>query len=121
MDESKTLTDAEFELMAILWRLGEGNVKSVQKQLPEDRQLAYTSISTILRILVKKGFCEVRKIGRNHIYIPLISESEYQSSALSKMVSQVFEGSASGLIRTLASQTKLTDKEKSELLAILDR
>jgi predicted transcriptional regulator len=53
-DESKLLTETELELMTILWKLGEGSVNDVLAELPQGRDLAYTSVSTILRILEQK-------------------------------------------------------------------
>ena len=60
--------------MTILWRLGEGTVSEVRAELPAERALAYTSVSTVLRILEKKGLVRPRKAGRGHVYIPAVEK-----------------------------------------------
>ncbi|HEY0706619.1 MAG TPA: BlaI/MecI/CopY family transcriptional regulator, partial [Polyangia bacterium] len=60
----KSLTEVELELMTILWQLGGGTVNEVMAALPEGRTLAYTSVSTILRILEQKGVLSAEKVGR---------------------------------------------------------
>ncbi len=59
----RLLTKVELELMTILWRLGEGSVTHVLGELPDGRDLAYTSVSTILRILEQKKILKARKEG----------------------------------------------------------
>lgn len=117
----KSLTETELELMNILWRLGEGNVKTVLNHLPEDRNLAYTSVSTILRILVKKEFLSIRQEGRNHIYVPSVPQEDYKDSALSSMVENVFDGKTSDLLIALAEKVHLSHEDRSELLSILEK
>ncbi len=70
---SRTLTETELELMTPLWKMGEGSVNDILAKLPKERKLAYTSVSTIIRILEQKEVVASRKEGRGHIYFPLIS------------------------------------------------
>ncbi|NRB00861.1 MAG: BlaI/MecI/CopY family transcriptional regulator, partial [Rhodobacteraceae bacterium] len=65
------LTEVELEFMNELWALEEGTVREVLASLPEERNLAYTSGATILRILEEKGFTESRREGKSLIYTPL--------------------------------------------------
>src|SRR3954465_1050640 len=88
----RLLTEVELELMSILWRLGEGTVNDVLEALPPERPLAYTSVSTILRILEKKRFLTNRKQGRGHAYIPLIAKPDYEKKSLDDLIDRVFEG-----------------------------
>lgn len=64
------LTEVELELMGYLWKLNEATVNDVVSALPEARKLAYTSVSTMLRILEQKGVVDSRKEGRGHVYFP---------------------------------------------------
>lgn len=64
VEESKPLTPVELELMQLVWKLGEVSVADVLAALPPERKLAYTSVSTVLRILEQKG---VVQIGRAHV------------------------------------------------------
>ena len=119
--KSKMLTDVELELMTILWRIGEGSVASVIAELPEGRDLAYTSVSTILRILEQKKILKTRKQGRGHIYIPLLSKSDYEAKTVRQVVENVFEGAPVTLIRTLLDNVNLKDEELEELRQIINK
>ena len=119
--KSKMLTDVELELMNILWRIGEGSVAGVMAELPEERDLAYTSVSTILRILEQKKILKTRKEGRGHIYIPLLSKSDYEEKTVRHVVENVFEGAPVTLIRTLLDTVSLNDEELEELRQIISK
>lgn len=113
--EYKMLTEVELELMTILWKLEEASVAEVIDELPSDRKLAYTSVSTIIRILEQKEILGSRKEGRGHIYFPQIQKSEYESKAVKHVVDKVFEGTPLLLVKQLLSSTKLSAKEIQEL------
>ena len=119
--KSKLLTDVELELMTILWRLGEGSVASVMVELPEGRDLAYTSVSTILRILEQKQILKTRKEGRSHIYIPLLSKTDYEAKTVRHVVDNVFEGVPITLIRTLLDTVNLDDEELEDIKKIIEK
>ncbi len=113
--EYKMLTEVELELMTILWKLEEASVAEVIDELPSDRKLAYTSVSTIIRILEQKEILGSRKEGRGHIYFPQIKKSDYESKAVKHVVDKVFEGTPLLLVKQLLSSTKLSEKEIQEL------
>lgn len=119
--DSKLLTDTELELMTILWRLGEGSVAQVMEQLPKERDLAYTSVSTILRILEQKGVLKTRKEGRGHIYIPQLAKSEYEAKTVKQVVDRVFEGTPVNLVRQLLDSVPLNDKDLEELRQLINQ
>ena len=115
----KLLTEVEFELMSILWNLGEGSVADVIAQLPKDRDLAYTSVSTILRILEQKTFLNIRKEGRGHIYIPALERSEYKTKAVKDVVDRIFDGTPASLVRQLLDSGEVSDQELAEIKRII--
>jgi predicted transcriptional regulator len=117
----KRLTDVELELMGLLWRLGEGTVSDVQAALPASRPLAYTSVSTMLRILESKGVVATRKQGRGHVYVPVIQKSEYEAHAVKDVVDRVFEGMPLALVRQLLENVPLSDEDVSELRSLIAR
>jgi predicted transcriptional regulator len=117
----KRLTDVELELMALLWRLGEGTVAEVQAALPAERPLAYTSVSTMLRILESKGVVTARKQGRGHVYVPAIQKADYEAHAVKDVVERVFEGMPVALVRQLLDNVQLSDEEVSELRSLVAR
>ena len=117
----KLLTDVELELISILWRLGEGAVSDVLEHLPKERDLAYTSVSTILRILEQKGVLKARKEGRGHIYVPVLKKSEYESKTLRHVVDKVFDGTPVALVKQLLDTVEIGEAEIAELRKLLDR
>jgi predicted transcriptional regulator len=119
--EEKLFTDTELELMNILWKLGEGTVADVIEGLPEERDLAYTSVSTILRILEQKKVLKARKEGRGHIYIPLIKKNEYENRTLRHVVEHVFDGTPLSLARQLINTSHLSKAELSELKRLIEK
>ena len=116
----RLLTDTELELMQVVWELGEGTVNAVLDQLASDRQLAYTSVSTILRILEKKGFLASRKAGRAHIYSPLLTKGEYEQRSISHLVDNLFQGQAFQLASRFIDSTKLSAAELERLRKLLE-
>lgn len=119
--EGKLLTETELELMMILWKLGEGSVAEVIDHLPKERDLAYTSVSTILRILEQKGILNTRKEGRGHIYIPKIKKSEYEAKTVKHVVDRVFDGAPVALVRQLLDTVKLDEKDIEELKNLIEQ
>jgi predicted transcriptional regulator len=116
----KLLTEVELELMSILWRLGEGSVADVLENHPRGGELAYTSVSTILRILEQKKVLRARKEGRGHVYVPLLEKTQYESKYLQHMVNRVFDGTASSLVKQLVSSVSMSPAELDELRQIIE-
>lgn len=114
-DVARLLTDTELELMTILWKLSEGTVADVIRQLPEERKLAYTSVSTILRILEQKQVLKSRKEGRGHVYVPKVKKSDYESRTVKHMVNRVFDGTPLSLVKQLLETVQLNSQELMEL------
>ena len=117
----KMLTDVELELMTILWRLGEGSVADVMAGLQAGRDLAYTSVSTILRILEQKGVLRARKEGRGHIYFPALPKAEYETKAVQHIVDRVFDGTPGALVRRLLDAGQLDKAALAELQDIINK
>jgi predicted transcriptional regulator len=115
----KLLTDVELELMTLLWQLGEGTVHDVLGALPSGRTLAYTSVSTVLRILVGKGVLVVRKEGRGHVYVPRISKAEYEATSLRHIVQRVFDGAPDALVRRLLETEELNEEKLAAIRTLL--
>lgn len=113
------LTDTELELMSILWEIQEGTVRDVLKRTQRD--LAYTSVSTIIRILEKKGFVTSTKSGKSHIYSPVMAKVDYEKKSLNSLVENVFQGEASSLVKCLVEQEKLSTDQIEELKKILNK
>lgn len=87
----------ELQCLNVLWSLGEANVQSVRDQLAPRRQLAYTTVMTMLDRLTRKQVLSRRKNGRSFVYTPLVSKDEVRRLAVNELVDSLFEGSESGL------------------------
>lgn len=115
------LTDTELELMLILWKLGEATVHDVLEALPKSRPMAYTSASTMIRILEKKGFVGNRKVGKAHLYYPLIDKTDYEARTLGHVMGRLFDNTPSALVARLIDQHKLSADEIKELKKLLNK
>jgi BlaI family transcriptional regulator, penicillinase repressor len=120
-EESKPLTPVELELMHIVWRKGEVSVADVLEALPPERKLAYTSVSTVLRILEQKGVLQSRKVGRGHLYSALLPREAYEVQSVRHLVETVFDGTPSALVERLVEAVPLSPEEVEQLRALLSK
>ncbi|MCB0355687.1 MAG: BlaI/MecI/CopY family transcriptional regulator [Bdellovibrionales bacterium] len=116
---SNLLTEVELEIMNILWSIKEGSVRDVLARLPQERTLAYTSASTMLRILEKKKIVSSRKDIKSHIYFPILQKQDYEESTLSHVVTNIFDGTPSNLVKRLVNTSSLSDADREEIKKIL--
>ena len=115
----KLLTDVELELMSAPWQLEQATVRDVMARLPRSRKLAYTSVSTIMRILEGKKLVKSRKLGRAHVYRPAISKSEYECRSLRNLVTKVFDGAPTAMVMRLLDDEGLSVAELREIQRML--
>jgi len=110
----KELTKAEDQIMQILWKLKKAFVKDIVDQLPNPKP-AYNTVSTIVRILEKKGFVGYTAYGKTHEYFPLIAKEKYTQFYLNNLVRGYFGGSFQSLVSFFASENKM-DLQDIDLL-----
>jgi predicted transcriptional regulator len=115
----KPLTATELEMMNVIWRLGPCSVAQVLEQLSPARGLAYTSVSTIVRILERKGYVTSERAGRGHLYSAAIAKEDYQAISLRHLVDNVFEGTPTLMVKRLLDSNALTEEELSQIKALL--
>ena len=113
----KSLTKAEEQVMQILWQLKHGFLKDVMDKMPEPKPHSNT-IATILKILIEKGFVNAEVQGRNNLYKPAISKSEYGRKSINQLVKGYFEGSPAKLLSHFVNENKLS---REDLEALLDQ
>lgn len=114
------LTDVELEFMTVLWTLTEGSVKDVLAGLRQDRDLAYTSAATILRILDEKGFVKSRKEGKTLKYTPLLAKDAYQTRSLQNLSRILFDDTPAMLVARLVDDEGLTEQDLQEIRALVE-
>jgi predicted transcriptional regulator len=97
------LAPLELECMSVLWPLGEGTVREIHRQLAASRPRAYTTIMTIMDRLAQKGIVARRKVGRAYRYQANLTADQARASAIEKVVTGFFDGSAEALAAHLAA------------------
>jgi BlaI family penicillinase repressor len=111
----KELTKAEEQIMHILWKLKEGVVNDIIDNM-SDPKPAYNTVSTIVRILEKKGFVDHKAYGKTHLYFPLITKKEYTRSFMKKFMSSYFENSFREMVSFFAKEDNMSVSEIEELM-----
>lgn len=111
----KELTRAEEQVMQVLWEIQKGFVKDILEMLPEPKP-AYNTVSTIVRILEKKGFVSYKAYGKTHEYYPLVGKENYTRSYLNNFMSNYFGGSFQQLVSFFAKEENMDLKELDELM-----
>jgi BlaI family transcriptional regulator, penicillinase repressor len=114
------LTKRELDIMGVLWDLGEATVTEVRDRVDPD--LAYTSISSMIRTLEMKGYVSHRRgEGKTHVYFPVIAPEKAGASALGRVLDKIYGGSPIKLLAHLMDQHKVSDKELARMRDLLKR
>lgn len=115
----RPLTATELEMMNVIWRIGPCSVHHVVEALRPQRELAYTSVSTIVRILEQKKYVLSIKEGRGHLYRAAVSKQAYQATSLARLVNNVFDGAPSLLVQRLLDSKQLSAEELASIRALM--
>ncbi len=111
----KQLTKAEEEVMQLLWQLKKANVAALIDELPEPKP-AYNTVSTIVRILEDKGFVDHEKVGKGHVYFPVVKKSEYSNQSINKLVDGYFQGSFQSMVSFFVKKNDISMNELEDIL-----
>ena len=106
--------------MHIIWKLGRATVSQMIEEITTQPRPPHSTISSIARILNKKGYLDYKAYGRTYEYFPTISKEEYSRGSLKKLVSDYFGGSYQHLVSFLVRDSKLDPEELNDLLDRLD-
>jgi BlaI family transcriptional regulator, penicillinase repressor len=106
---NQTLTPLELEIMQVLWDVGPCTVAEVQPKLKAD--LAYTTVQTMLNVLLRKNKVKRVQEGRAYRYRPAVSRERASGSALSDMVKRMFGGSSEALLMAMVDTRQITAEE----------
>lgn len=115
----KELTKAEEQLMHILWQLEKAYLKDIVEQYP-DPAPAYTTISTVVNVLVKKGVIGFQTHGKSRLYYPLITKENYSHQSMKGLMSSFFDNSVKKFASFFASQDDLSVEELQEIRKLID-
>ncbi|MCF6241974.1 MAG: BlaI/MecI/CopY family transcriptional regulator [Bacteroidales bacterium] len=113
------LTKAEEQVMQILWRIEKGFVKDVITHFSEPKP-AYNTVSTIIRILEKKGFIGHKAYGKTYEYFPLISKKEYTKSFFKGFLSRYFSNSLQQLVSFFSNENEMSIEEMEKIMKMME-
>ncbi|PVX52467.1 putative transcriptional regulator [Balneicella halophila] len=116
----KELTKAEEQIMQELWKLEKAYVKNIIEQLPEPKP-AYNTVSTIVRILERKGFVSHEACGKSHLYYPIIAKDNYKKAFVKHFVKDYFSNSFQNMVSFFANNKEISVNELEEIQALIDK
>jgi predicted transcriptional regulator len=116
---SATLTDAELEIMHVVWKLRRATVRDVYETLRERRKVAYTSVMTFMNILEQKGHLKKRLVDRAYVYQAARARSKVVGVMVRDFIDRVFEGAAKPLVVHLVEDRRLSPKDLEAIRLLL--
>lgn len=114
-------TQAELEILNILWEKGESRVQDVHERLNAIRPIGYTTTLKSMQVMAQKGLLKRRLDGRSHLYSPAIQESATKTTLLTRFVDNTFRGSKSKLVLQLLGNNQVTQEELKEIKEFLQQ
>jgi len=115
-----TLTPQELAIMKVVWRLKKATVRDVYEAMRETRQVAYTTVMTMMRILEDKGYLKKTVVDRAHLYKPAQPRQKVVGDMVRDFLDRVFDGASDGLLLHLAKDNKLTEKQRRIVKQIIE-
>jgi predicted transcriptional regulator len=120
MADDIVLSDLQLDLMRVLWRGGALSVAEVTEALA-DRDLAHTTVATLLSRLEKRGVVEASRDGRMLVYRPCVTEAQVRRNMVSSLIAQVFRGDPKALLAHLVSEREVAQGDLEQVRALLQR
>jgi len=114
-----TLTKAEEKIMTMLWDIGKGFIKDIIDQYPNPKP-PYNSVSTIVRVLVKKEIVGYTAYGNSHQYHPLITKDDYRKGQMSSLISKYYNNSLKQVVNFFSESKQLKPEELDEVMKMLE-
>lgn len=113
-------TDGELEILRVLWDRGPASLSEICETLRAERDVATTTVATMLRIMHDKGLVRRKRATRGHQWAAAVTHTAAARSMVGKLVDNVFDGSAGLLVAHLVEGGKLSDAEIDELRALVN-
>jgi BlaI family penicillinase repressor len=115
-----TLTPQELAIMKVVWRFKQATVRDVYEALRERRQIAYTTVMTMMKILEEKGFLKRTLVDRSHVYKPARPKEQVVGAMVRDFLDRVFDGAPDRLLLHLAKDNTLTDAQRRIVKKLID-
>jgi BlaI family penicillinase repressor len=115
-----TLTPQELAIMKVVWSLDQATVRDIYEALRQKRQIAYTTVMTMMRILEEKGYLKKVLVDRAHVYKPAKPRQQVVGAIVRDFVDRVFDGVPDSLLLHLAKDNKLTEKQRRIIKQLIE-
>jgi predicted transcriptional regulator len=112
-------TDQELEILKVIWQRGQASVREVYNDLLKQREIAYTTVLTMMGILERKGHLQKARGERAYVYSPVESQDETQQRMVKEFVDRVFNGSAGPLLVHLVADSAISKEELAEVESLV--
>ena len=121
MNKEINPTDAELEILQILWDLKEAKVKDIHAELCKTKDVGYTTVLKLMQIMFEKGMLVRRQDGKSHIYHSLVEREKVQEKILDKVLHAVYKGSAYNLVMNALGNHKVSESELERLKELIQQ
>jgi BlaI family transcriptional regulator, penicillinase repressor len=115
------LGETEMEILNHVWSIGEASVSDVHQKIKEYRDIAYTTVMTIMKNLADKHYLKYRQEGRSYIYSAAIQPNDVRFNLIDRLVDKVFQGSPKDLVQTLVQNENLSEEERREIKKMIEK
>ena len=119
-EETPRPTDAELEILRVLWQRGPSTVREVHEALSRSRSTGYTTVLKLLQIMAEKGIVRRNEEQRAHVYEARFAQEQTQRQMIGDLLERAFDGSAMKLVMQALATKKASSEELSQIRQILD-
>ena len=121
MSHGTTITDAELDIMKVLWENGASTSPAIFEAMKNGKNKNRGTLKTLLARLVQKGAVKCEEINsRNYLYIPVITREEYVNQNRKRMIDKVYDGSVKNLIMNFIKEENITPEDLEEFLSEIE-
>ncbi|RUT73024.1 BlaI/MecI/CopY family transcriptional regulator [Ancylomarina longa] len=113
-------TEAELEILQVLWNYGPSTVRFVNEKLKSARNVGYTTTLKVMQIMTEKAMVKRDKESRTHIYEAIVEEQTTKNLLIDKFITNIFQGSTSGMVLQVLGNKKCSNKELEEIRKLID-
>jgi len=118
---SKHPTELELEILKVLWQIEPATVRQVRDSLADFRNLAYTTVMTVMSIMFEKSYLKRKKDGRSYVYQAAYREQKATRNLLQDIIDRVFGGSTTAVMQHLLESSEIDNEELKRIRAVIDR
>ncbi|MFM9962449.1 MAG: BlaI/MecI/CopY family transcriptional regulator [Planctomycetaceae bacterium] len=118
---SKHPTELELEILKVVWKTEPATVRTVRDTLASVRDLAYTTVMTVMSIMADKGYLKRKKDGRSFIYEAVYREQKASRTMLQDVIDRVFGGSTTAVLQHLLETSDIDDEELKQIRSLINR